>query len=376
MLQELFSKKIVVISDPIPKNKLFKGDNDDWLLIYYFYSLFKSNLTVYIPYVIKAGTTHYLSVKDDFEADGIKVVTESSEDLEKIVLEADIIGYMAPLSNADSTLLKALFNRENNSLNFSQGQIYNETTKGPDYNFLASNVSSWRIGQKDFDVDFIKELFPTQYKSSSTNKSTDIENIFSLIPDVSKHKNIIVSCAICNCFCPPSNQLAFTMGLYCPKVGKGNNMKKLINFSHDNFETHFYFNEGDSNEKLMETIIEFASYINLSDEQEKFIEDWIDIWINRFGKHDFRSEIFSSIKILYFLLLKLNIDIKDGFPKFEEIDLQKFEGLKFPRPAYFDLVCGMGYVYGTFKGNLNLLNEKEIPFDFLIGFSDALINNI
>lgn len=386
--QKMSALQIVVVHDPYTQG-CKDGDIDDILAFIFANKLIKDNklfsgieYIVYIPYTVNSkGETRY-----DLVMEGVvkklgntplKFITSSSDEeyVKETVKNALIVGLFAPISDKDSSLIDGLLNRNNNKFNFSQGVAANN-----DYNFSNMKVARFLKDSK-LDIDLLNNLFPTQYKSSASNKTMSIDKLTNLSMDVALFKNEISLYTLMKCLCVPHPNLKFASGLFCPLNGKGNNMKVIINFLIDNnfidnsilesVKTDFekVVNGTETNEFFMNLVNRISATVRLTETEMNFINHWIEVHLE---KHEcyliYRDYIFSSFKMIMELASILNFDLmkNEFFPSLENLEVPNTEAtIKFPSPICFDLVAFIGYLYGLYIKDLNYINNNSCTLEFL-----------
>lgn len=321
------------------------------------------------------------------------VITDNSDGLNEIFAKTAFFGYCAPVSTDDKILIDHLNMRklEDNLLNYSQGESFNVTINGPDYNFLTSNVDSWKDpnNSKQMNNDLLKRLFPTQYKSSYTNIAYDPKNLINSFPLINEIVDIISVYGILKLICVPSPTLSFAGGLYCPMLenAKANNMKQLIAFFHENklFVDHEPCLSELLNDKtflieqikLLANVFDQTNVVIFKNVVVKSIDKWVEIFT--FNKHisiDVKNNLTECLKVIVLFMsinkielqiIDTNIDKEFVFPTIDTCEIIQTEYI-LPNPILFDYVALISHILLIFKNypiDMNHQNDKVKYLDNL-----------
>jgi hypothetical protein len=183
------------------------GDTDDWVAV--LTASKKRDLVVYVP------GARFLKVQKFVKDNGIdlRLIGPGHPEVEWCALNATSICKCAPLSKADSVLVDAIRRRKDNSSNAAQGQTFDPTVKGPNYNFKAT-MNNLGISKEQMD-----SLFPNQYPSDLTKQTC--RSLLQELPPVIQE--FVSAFAVLKVVCPPPAHLPFAVGLLDPAKGKGSN---------------------------------------------------------------------------------------------------------------------------------------------------------
>lgn len=190
------------------------GDVDDILAMLTAVKLYgNNNVYVYIPHHIGLNNRSRFDIASEkMTHTGLKFINRDSFSLLTIVNKAKWVGMMAPLSKDDSLLVSYLDKRRDNSKNFVQGGMN-------DYNLKNS-----------YEPNKLLELFPMIYESNITAQKMSVHELVSILPSVNAFVQTINDYSIKKCICVPSYTKPFAAGLYCPGLGKANNLKATIQY--------------------------------------------------------------------------------------------------------------------------------------------------
>jgi hypothetical protein len=191
---------------------LIDGDTDDWVAINELIQ--RENAIIYVP------GKRYEIIKDFVLRNNlsVRIIGPGHPYLEWFVKNAHSVCKCAPLTHLDMTFLHFLRNRPDNSLNAAQGQTFDPTVNGPNYNFKATMANC------HIDKDELDSLFPRQFPSDLT-KQHSVQVIQDLPPVL---RDLVNAFAVLKVVCPPPPHLPFAVGLLDPAAGKASNATECM----------------------------------------------------------------------------------------------------------------------------------------------------
>lgn len=329
-----------MVHDPyLPQTN--NGDIDDLMAMYAYNGLFKKiKINIYVPHELFNGETraNLLRKFDDFH---FEIFDKDTMFLKEIVRDAFAIGLMAPLTDHDSKFIEGLKMRNDNSINFCQGEL-------KDYNLSACNVSEWKYKpgvlinginvSGKIDPSIIDRLFPIKMNSELTNRPVNLDRFLKKFTVNENAKNHMYTYTVKKCICVPSPKLKFSAGLFCEEFGKANNYKKIIEF----LELNHY-------------IVDIKNMV-FTDEERENVYRWVTEYSNT---HNITTNLdklrYRLFQVVSVIKLFFGVEIVDEFPKLDSFSISK-NNMIFPDPSGFDFMAVMLYL----NSDTNLTDPLKI----------------